>query len=374
MPSNDAIFLVHDNTVLERINSSQYISEDVLQELIARHPELLAGDQIDPDNPPRWLLVSREAGIPDTDGAGDRWAVDHLLLDQNARPTFVEIKRSSDTRIRREVVGQMLDYAANATRYWPTDRIRTLAAQECGGAEALDRQIADLIGMSRSDFNSGEIEAYWNSVDDNLREGNVRLLFVADELPRELCRVIEFLNEHMNRVDVLGVELRQYEGASVRALVPRVVGRLERMVKQPEATSSRLTTEPEFKAACPDWAWVHVEEVLRTATADGFSIGWGTKGFSVRSRRDDGRGLALFYVYPPAARGIESPWVEIYLEPLTHSEDDLERADQLRKQLTTECGMTESGNYTLRLELNELIIEQLLHSYLIVKDVYDELA
>ena len=29
-------------------------------------------------------------------------------------PTLVEVKRSSDTRIRREVVGQMLHYAANA--------------------------------------------------------------------------------------------------------------------------------------------------------------------------------------------------------------------------------------------------------------------
>jgi hypothetical protein len=28
-------------------------------------------------------------------------------------PTLLEVKRSSDTRIRREVVGQMLDYAAN---------------------------------------------------------------------------------------------------------------------------------------------------------------------------------------------------------------------------------------------------------------------
>jgi hypothetical protein len=34
-------------------------------------------------------------------------------------PTLVEVKRSDDTRIRREVVGQMLDYAANGVVYWP---------------------------------------------------------------------------------------------------------------------------------------------------------------------------------------------------------------------------------------------------------------
>jgi hypothetical protein len=57
-------------------------------------------------------------------GSGNRWSVDHLFLDQDAIPTIVEVKRSSDTRIRREVVGQMLDYAANAVVYWAVEAIR----------------------------------------------------------------------------------------------------------------------------------------------------------------------------------------------------------------------------------------------------------
>ena len=43
----------------------RYELEDHLQELIERHPNLLAGDQVDPDAPRRWLLLSREAGVPD---------------------------------------------------------------------------------------------------------------------------------------------------------------------------------------------------------------------------------------------------------------------------------------------------------------------
>jgi hypothetical protein len=124
----DNIFLINADNKLERVPHSQYESEDLLQTLLEEHPELLVGDQINPDDPPRWIVVSREAGIPDSVGASDSWSVDHLLLDQQALPTFVEVKRSSDTRIRREVVGQMLDYAANAQAYWPHDRIRVLAA------------------------------------------------------------------------------------------------------------------------------------------------------------------------------------------------------------------------------------------------------
>jgi hypothetical protein len=33
----------------------------------------------------------------------------------------------------------------------------------------------------------------------NLKAGKLRLIFVADELPSELRRIVEFLNEQMNR-------------------------------------------------------------------------------------------------------------------------------------------------------------------------------
>jgi hypothetical protein len=55
------------------------------------------------------VLVGREAALPDDHDAAARWSVDHLFLDQDAVPTLGEVKRSSDTQIRREVVGQMLD-------------------------------------------------------------------------------------------------------------------------------------------------------------------------------------------------------------------------------------------------------------------------
>jgi len=50
------------------------------------------------------------------------------------------------------------------------------------------------------------------------------MVFVADKLPDELVRVIEFLNEQMSPAEVLGVEVPQYTDGSTRVLVPRVVG------------------------------------------------------------------------------------------------------------------------------------------------------
>jgi hypothetical protein len=79
---------------------------------LAEYPNVLAGDQ-DSEVRKRWLLVKRELGVASGEDAPDRWSLDHLFLDEEGVPTLIEVKRGSDTRIRREVVGQMLDYAAN---------------------------------------------------------------------------------------------------------------------------------------------------------------------------------------------------------------------------------------------------------------------
>ena len=234
MIDQDTIFLLSSTGKLEKIPHRLYESEDLLQKLLDDYPELLVGEQIDQDDPPRWLMVQREAGIPDVEGGYDRWSIDHVLLDQHGRPTLVEVKRSTDTRIRREVVGQMLDYAANALKFWPPERIRELAASQYGGLEALKTEIRGLLQDQEAD-----IEEYWQTVERKQKAGEMRLLFVADQIPRELRRIIEFLNEHMPRIDVLGVEIRQYEREGTRVLVPRVVGRTAQAEDRKAVSSSR---------------------------------------------------------------------------------------------------------------------------------------
>ena len=90
------IFLLDPAGDLTEMAETAFAAEIDLQQLLARHPDLLAGDQIDPGTPRRWLLVSREVGIPDQEQGGSRWALDHLFLDQDDVPTLVEVKRGSD--------------------------------------------------------------------------------------------------------------------------------------------------------------------------------------------------------------------------------------------------------------------------------------
>ncbi len=213
------IFLLQDNKLVG-LNETQYEVESLLQELLANYPDLLVGSQVDPQSPRRWLHVSREAGIPGEEGGTGRWSLDHLFLDQDGIPTLVEVKRSTDTRIRREVVGQMLDYAANSVAYWPVDRIRLEFERTCDSKEIDPEQaLADFLGDG---FDS---EAFWQSTNLNLQAGRIRMIFVADVIPLELQRIIEFLNGQMTPAQVLAIEVPQYRSSEgLAAFAPRVVG------------------------------------------------------------------------------------------------------------------------------------------------------
>ncbi|MBM3983298.1 MAG: hypothetical protein FJ304_24100 [Planctomycetes bacterium] len=229
------IFLLQEDGLVE-MTEQPYDKEDILQELLAKYPNLLAGDQIDAAAPRRWLLVSREMGVPGEEDGSDRWSLDHLFLDQDAIPTLVEVKRSIDTRIRREVVGQMLDYAANAVVYWPVESIRAKFERGCAERQVdASAELTKLIG-------SEDAVQYWGRVKTNLQAGKVRMVFVADVIPTELRRVVEFLNEQMNPAEVLAVEVRQFVGQGLKTLVPRVIGQ----TVEAERNKGKTTAEKQW--------------------------------------------------------------------------------------------------------------------------------
>ena len=153
------------------VSQVDFPSEASLQELVAKYPRLLSGDEGSPDGLTDWLFVAREMGIPSEENQGDRWSVNHLFLDREGVPTLVEVKRSSDSRIRREVVGQMLDYAANASNFWPVETIRNGFAATCDGISVDGAEVLADLGPDL------EPELFWERVKTNLQAGRMRLIF-----------------------------------------------------------------------------------------------------------------------------------------------------------------------------------------------------
>jgi len=230
------IYLIQDNDQLVEMTEQPYESEERLQELLEKYPNLLAGDQIDRATPRRWLLISREVTLPLEEDSNEQWSLDHLFVDQDAIPTLVEVKGNSNTRIRREVIGQMIDYAANMLVYWPFETIVSQFEANCKSMDKDPEQVfEEFIGVDADE------EKFWQKVKTNLQAGKIILVFVSDEIVAELRRVVEFLNEKMDPVEVLGVEIKQYVSAEgLKTLVPRVIGKTtEAQQKKSSATLER---------------------------------------------------------------------------------------------------------------------------------------
>ena len=87
----------------------------------------------------------------------------------------------------------MLDYAANAVVYWPVEDLRARFESRCDNAdERPDEVLGEFLNQTL------EIDEFWLQVKTNLQAGRIRMIFLADEIPSELRRVVEFLNEQMD--------------------------------------------------------------------------------------------------------------------------------------------------------------------------------
>jgi hypothetical protein len=201
---------------LVEMHEREYQAETVLQTLLAEHPEMLT------DDGSRLLLVRREAALSDRAESLNAGWLDHLFVDRHAVPVLVEVKRSSDTRLRRDVVGQMLDYAANAAACWSDETLRAWCAQSCR-TDDLDRALQTIFPEL------DEPERFWADVQTNLTAGRMRLVFVADAIPLHLRRIVEFLNAQMRQADVIAVEVKQYvdDTGQVQTFVPCVLGQTD---------------------------------------------------------------------------------------------------------------------------------------------------
>jgi hypothetical protein len=105
------------------LQEKPYASEDLLQQALASFPEVLAGSSTAEATVRPLLLVRREKGVPKVQDASPTWSVDHLFVDAEGVPVVVEVKRASDTRLRRGL-GPDARLRRHAVRYWPLAGLR----------------------------------------------------------------------------------------------------------------------------------------------------------------------------------------------------------------------------------------------------------
>lgn len=199
---NNLYSLVNGKAVL--IPECSYTLEDDLQKIIADNPCLLLRPGELDNN--KLFLVQRELNISEGIDSSNSYSLDILLVDQSGIPVLVEVKRSSDTRIRREVVAQMLDYACRSSE-WNVNLLREYF--QTNNAES---------GME-----AYHADGFWQQVTDNLHAQTLRLVFAADHIPDTLKKLIIFLDSNMPGIEVYGAEIRQFVSDSVTVLSSEIL-------------------------------------------------------------------------------------------------------------------------------------------------------
>jgi hypothetical protein len=139
--------------------------------------------------------------------------------------------------------GKCWTYAANAVAYWPVDDIKAKFESRCEtiGVDP-DEALAEHLD------NDEAVGEFWQQVKTNLQAGRIRMVFVADEIPAELRRIVEFMNEQMDPAEIIAIEIRQFISGGMKTLVPRVLGQTEsaRTKKGIGPTDSKTWDEATF--------------------------------------------------------------------------------------------------------------------------------
>jgi hypothetical protein len=123
--------------------------------------------------------------------------------------------------------------------------------------------------------------AFWQQVKTNLQAGRVRLLFVADVIPPELKRVVEFLNQQMDPAEVLAIEIRQFTGGEgLRTLVPTVFGQTaaaqdRKGVPRPKGSWDEATFFEDLEKRGNTVGAVAARRLLEWAVSHRLRIWWG---------------------------------------------------------------------------------------------------
>ena len=213
------VYVVTEDGNTKELTPYACVNEDKdLQRLLEQDLNLIPSNQITAGKDLRWLLIKREMPVPTPSSGDNLWSIDFLLADQDGVPTFVECKRKNDSRSRREVVGQMLEYAANGRHYWDAKELVEHAVKSAGGTQVLTERLKRL---TDSDATADE---YFALVEKHLQQSKLRLIFFLEESPYELRSIVEFLNGQTKDMEILIVEARQYQNGNERILVPRVFG------------------------------------------------------------------------------------------------------------------------------------------------------
>jgi hypothetical protein len=203
--------------LVTRVPEGEARREATLRDLIYDHPAIMPVHDLDPSFG-RLFTVARELNVP---GVG---FIDVLLADELGRLVVIECKLWRNPQARREVVGQILDYARELSRYAYEDLQRQISV-------ATKRQGNVLFEQARAAGGALDEARFVDRVSRDLAAGRFLLLVVGDGIAEGTRRIGEYLREQPGLAFEFGlIEMAEYRygdasGAERVIVQPRVLAR-----------------------------------------------------------------------------------------------------------------------------------------------------
>ncbi|SAL07826.1 hypothetical protein AWB81_08326 [Caballeronia arationis] len=206
------------------------VSEADIQHYVQAHPSCLPITEIDPifAGP---VPICTELNTP----AG---AIDNFMVTPSGLPVLVECKLWRNPEARREVVGQILDYAKELSRWSAADLQRAVR-------QRLNRKGDPLLESVRAVDPTVEESLFNDALTLNLRRGRFLLLIVGDGIREGVEALVEYLQAHAGLHFTLGlVEMPIYlMPGGGRLIVPRVLARTAVITRTVVAVPEGLALE-----------------------------------------------------------------------------------------------------------------------------------
>ena len=273
--------LVIEGDKVTPLDKTNFTEEGKLQDYLEKYPSLIPlGEVI--EGASDLLCIGREVGA----GPG---AIDLLFIDKDGLLTVVETKLAKNPEARRTVIGQIVEYASYVS-HWTVDDVERIANNYFKLGEVperyRDKTLYDAIKQPGvEELADEEIRA---NIENNLKNGKIRLIIAVDELIEPLRATVTFLNSYSN-FDILLLQVSNFEESETRmVLIPSLFGYAAKTTPS-GGRRKPLIDGKTFLTRCEEGGYKRAKELYFKAKElkekrkdNGDFINWGVSGYSYR--------------------------------------------------------------------------------------------
>jgi len=271
-----AKILLIEGESIKVIDKVKFTEEGKLQDYLEKYPSLVPLSEI-VEGAADFLCIGRE--VP----AGPGW-LDLLFIDKDGLLTIVETKLAKNPEARREVIGQVIEYASYISK-WTADDVYRIANQYLKSDKVPDKCRNKTLYEVIEQFSpegSFSVDDFRSNIEQNLKNGRMRLIIAVDELIEALRAMVTFLNSYSN-FDIFLLQVSSFEeSTSKKILFPSLFGYTPATAER--SAQKRYWNEASFFADVKEKCEPKVASTIRKLydfTKDNAdTISWGTGRFT----------------------------------------------------------------------------------------------